>query len=122
MVPPGRWYVTCHKMSATVAVVAEEEGRHQCHLHGCHGSRELLDSWCQGLKREGGGGAVDEDVAGLGSDGVEIGSVAEEGDDRMVVDGGLAISDTRLLWSAFGDDVMWFLGSQVLFAGWGCDG
>jgi hypothetical protein len=27
-----------------------------------------------------------------------------------------------LLWSAFGADVMWFLGSRVLIARWGCEG
>lgn len=34
------------------------------------------------------GGAMDEDVVGLGTDGVEIGSVAEEASGWMVVDGG----------------------------------
>ena len=40
---------------------------------------------------------MDEDVTGLGTDGVEIGSVAEKADDWMVVDKGSDISDTRLL-------------------------
>jgi hypothetical protein len=43
-----------------------------------------------------GGGVVDEDVAGQGTDGVDIGSVVKETSDWMVVDGGPDISDTKL--------------------------
>jgi hypothetical protein len=32
------------------------------------------------------------------------------------------LNKSLLLWSAFGADVMWFLGSRVLFNGWGCEG
>jgi hypothetical protein len=39
---------------------------------------------------------VDEDVAGQGTDGVDIGSVVKETSDWMVVEGGPDISDTRL--------------------------
>jgi hypothetical protein len=61
---------------------------------------DRVSSWTAAAKDSrvrGGGGAMDEDVTGLGTDGVEIGSVAEKADDWMVVDKGPDISDTRLL-------------------------
>jgi hypothetical protein len=66
----------------------------------CMVAMDRVSLWTAATKDSsvrGGGGAVDEDVVGLGTDGVEIGSVAEEADGWMVVDEGPDISDTRLL-------------------------
>ena len=66
----------------------------------CMVATDRVSSWTTAAKDSsvrGGGGVVDEDVAGLGTDGVEIGSAAEEAEGWMVVDGGPDISDIRLL-------------------------
>jgi hypothetical protein len=64
----------------------------------CMVATDRVNSWTTAAKDSsvrGGGGVVDEDVAGLGTDCVEIGSMAEEAGGWMVVDGGPDISDIR---------------------------
>jgi hypothetical protein len=66
----------------------------------CMVATDRVSSWTTATKdssMRGSGGAVDEDVAGLGTEVVEIGSVAKEVGGWMVVDGRPDISDTRLV-------------------------
>ena len=66
----------------------------------CMVATDRVSSWTTAAKdssARGGGGVVAEDVAGLGTEVVEIGSVAKEVGGWMVVDGRPDISDTRLV-------------------------